>query len=482
MVRVKSAELYRIDLKTRIPFRYGIATMTEVPEVFLRVQGEFDGVTAMGVSSDCLPPKWFTKVAEKGLEEEVEEMSGVIRNALELAGSIKERAVFSFWYRLYEEQERWAQSRHIPPLLAHFGTSLVERALIDGFCRTRKVSFWGAVKENLFRMDFGVIHPELKGREAKEFLGSARGSGGIPRAEDFVPQVAARLPLQRVKVRHTVGLADAILEKDVHERLEDGLPESLEGSIGRYGLTHFKIKLSGKATEDVERLCKIAELLQSRSPEFRFSLDGNEVFRSFGEFREYWAVVTAEPKLQGFFKRLLFLEQPLHRDVALSAEVETQLKGWEGRPAIIIDESDGTLDAVAMALRLGYAGASHKNCKGVFKGIANRCLLNERKGLMTGEDLCNIGPVALLQDLAVMAVLGIESVERNGHHYHRGLSQFPKAIQEQVLANHGDLYEKAPQGWPTLRIEDGTVAVGSINAAPFGVGFDLDVSRLQRVQ
>src|SRR5687767_9501141 len=138
MVRVKSAELYRIDLKTRIPFRYGIATMTEVPEVFLKVQGEFEGATAMGVSSDCLPPKWFTKVAEKGLEEEVEEMLGVIGNALELAGSIKERSVFSFWYRLYEQQEIWAQSRHMPPLLAHFGTSLVERALIDGFCRTRK--------------------------------------------------------------------------------------------------------------------------------------------------------------------------------------------------------------------------------------------------------------------------------------------------------------------------------------------------------
>jgi hypothetical protein len=33
--------------------------------------------------------------------------------------------------------------------------------------------------------------------------------------------------------------------------------------------------------------------------------------------------------------------------------------------------------------------------------------------MMSGEDLCNTGPIALLQDLAVMAALGIESVERN---------------------------------------------------------------------
>src|SRR5687767_13980273 len=137
MVRIKSAEMYRIELKTRIPFRYGSTTMTKVPELFMRLEGEFVGSTAMGIWSDCLPRKWFTKVREKGLDEEVEEMLAVIRNALELARAIEEKHVFRFWYRLYEEQERWAQSRHIAPLLAHFGTSLVERALIEGFCRAR---------------------------------------------------------------------------------------------------------------------------------------------------------------------------------------------------------------------------------------------------------------------------------------------------------------------------------------------------------
>ena len=34
---------------------------------------------------------------------------------------------------------------------------------------------------------------------------------------------------------------------------------------------------------------------------------------------------------------------------------------------------------------------------------------------MSGEDLANVGPVALLNDLAVMSVLGVEDVERNGH-------------------------------------------------------------------
>jgi hypothetical protein len=94
-----------------------------------------------------------------------------------------------------------------------------------------------------------------------------------------------------------------------------------------------------------------------------------------------------------------------------------------------------------------------------------------QKLIMTGEDLCNVGPVALQQDLAVMAALGISSIERNGHHYHTGLSQFPKAVQERALAGHPDHYERSALGWPTLRIVDGGLPMGTINAAPFGSAF-----------
>ena len=52
---------------------------------------------------------------------------------------------------------------------------------------------------------------------------------------------------------------------------------------------------------------------------------------------------------------------------------------------------------------------------------------------MSGEDLVNIGPVALLQDLAVSATLGVTSIERNGHHYFAGLSAFPSSVGRQML-------------------------------------------------
>jgi hypothetical protein len=218
--------------------------------------------------------------------------------------------------------------------------------------------------------------------------------------------------------------------------------------------------------------------------EWAVTLDGNEHFRSFGEFRGFWEELRGRPGLENFFARLLFVEQPLHRDVALLPALEGELRGWPDHPPLIIDESDGDLSSLPEALRLGYAGTSHKNCKGVLKGLAHACLLEklrrQRAGtrfILSGEDLVNIGPVALLQDLAVCATLGIHSVERNGHHYFAGLSPFPEKVREDVLRAHGDLYRRTAAGWPALRIEDGTVSARSVTEAPFGAGFVLDVEQ-----
>ena len=132
---------------------------------------------------------------------------------------------------------------------------------------------------------------------------------------------------------------------------------------------------------------------------------------------------------------------------------------------------------------LGLRRHGHKNCKGIVKGIANACLLEKRRRdggrqVLTGEDLCNLGPVALLQDLAMMALLGITHVERNGHHYYRGLSMLPDEWQAVTVAAHGDLYERHPHGFARLRIAGGRLELGSVNSAPFGVDFVPAVERL----
>jgi hypothetical protein len=182
---------------------------------------------------------------------------------------------------------------------------------------------------------------------------------------------------------------------------------------------------------------------------------------------------------------LIFVEQPLHRDVALSDEVGRELTAWGNRPRMIIDESDADYVSLPRALAAGYVGTSHKNCKGVFKGLANFALLKlrteEGDSVLSGEDLTNTGPVSLLQDLTVLATLGIGHAERNGQHYLRGMDQFPTAVQEAVLEKHGDLYRRHERGFAVVRVEDGMLSTGSVSRAPFGYGMAFDPGQFPTV-
>ena len=459
-------------MRTRFPFRYGIASMTELPHLFVLLRGSVDGTACAGLAAEGLPPKWFTKDPETRFEEDLPAMVRVIRHAADLVTGCSHDSVFALWERLHSEQADWAGSQGIPPLLAHLGTSLVERAAIDAFCRGNGITFARAVHDNRLGVELGAIHPELAGS----------------RPADWLPA-----PLPSVVARHTVGLGDPLLREQIpgEERVADGLPHALADAAAAYGLTHFKIKVSGRLETDVARLHAVAEVLEAASPGFRFTLDGNEQYGDVATFREHWEAYRDEPALRSLFDgdRLLFVEQPLHRDMALSGGVGQALASWPEAPPMIIDESDGEPGSLRRALELGYRGTSHKNCKGVIKGLANRCLIEWHRRnrpesgpwLMSGEDLANVGPVALLNDLAAMAVLGIGDVERNGHHYLAGLGMFPAALQAAVCSAHPDLYAMRPEGYASLRIAAGRLSTSSVLASPFGHGLDLTDGTLARL-
>ncbi len=457
-----------LNMRTRMPFKYGIASLEALPHLFVQADVTIDGTRQIGLASDGLPPKWFTKHPETLFAEDLEEMLAVIRQACTLATGIENaETVFGFWRELYRRQGDWAGTTGDPPLLWGLGTSLIERAVIDAFCRSRTMSFGDAVRENAFGIRLGDVHPELGSQSPSDLL------PGFPGAA--------------LAARHTVGLADPLTDNEIlpEDRLDDGLPQSLEASIDTYGLTHFKIKLAGNVEQDLSRLERIADLVAGRAtPDYGFTLDGNEQYTEVAPFRRVWEAIQTDPPLAPFVKHLLFVEQPFRRDLALSPKVTDALDAWSDRPTIIIDESDGTLESASQAMGHGYSGTSHKNCKGVFKGLANACLIADRQRrnpeghfVLSSEDLANVGPVALLQDLAVAACMGLSHCERNGHHYFLGLSVFPQDIQEEVLAHHGTLYKRHPNGFPTLDIQHGQLRVDSVNGAPFGCGFELDSRR-----
>ncbi|EDY84773.1 hypothetical protein VDG1235_4406 [Verrucomicrobiia bacterium DG1235] len=463
MIRILEKRIQFLPIQTRMPFRYGIATMTDLPIAFVFLKFQFgDGITETrwGMASDLLPPRWFKKDPDQSPESEIQEMKSVLLHAIEIGQELKTETPFAFWDQLYRLQLEWAELNGIPALLANFGTTFLERALIDAFARFHQMPLCELIYSKKLTLELGTFHPELYGLSPVDLL--------------------PKNPLPRIQARHTIGFGDPLNERDIvaDNRVADLLPQSLEAAIKHYGLTQFKVKINGRLDEDLARLRALAKILERLCPQgYALSLDGNEQFSSWQQFSAFWIKARSYPKLYPLLENVLFIEQPLPRSATLSSSEIGQLPDGSETPPVIIDESDDGPETFRRALACGYRGVSHKNCKGVFKGIANRCLIEHRNQtsdtqlMMSGEDLCNIGPIALLQDLTLQSLLGNASVERNGHHYFYGLSPFPTAVQTLLADRHPELYQSKADGTACLQIHCGEIPTAHLHKLPFGTRF-----------
>ena len=86
--------------------------------------------------------------------------------------------------------------------------------------------------------------------------------------------------------------------------------------------------------------------------------------------------------------------------------------------------------------------------------------------------------MSVQQDLALVSLLALAHVERNGHHFIDGMSFAPEHEQRAFAEAHPDLYVK--DGHPTrLRIEGGRLSIGSLDSPGFGVGAAMDFSSMR---
>ena len=455
IIQVEQTEMHILNMRTRFPFQYGIASLTAIPHLFIKVEVNIEGMgTFQGLTSEGLPPKWFTKNPDTTFEEDLPAFFEVINFAFETAKATKPGTWFQLWQEVYNKQQTNNWSEGVSPLLANLGVALVERATVDAICRGMGMRLHQTLTRNYLGIDLAQVR---------------EGLTDIPVDQPFIHAK----PFDTVHVRHTVGLGDPLTEADTAESgpLDDGLPYTLEENIREYGLEWFKIKLCGDPDTDFNRLWEIADLLRAMEVKnAHFTMDGNEQFKDLEFFKYFFEGCQEDDTVREFFdKSLVFVEQPFHRDIALS----TDLREWEDRPHIVLDESDQDLDSLPKALELGYQGCSFKNCKGIVKGLANAALLAQYRSkdphgsyILSGEDLANVGPIALNQDLAMVASLGIRHVERNGHHYFRGLSMFPEDMWDEIV--EPGLFRIHDDGFPTLAINNGDLDLRRVTRAPFG--------------
>ncbi|WP_366654211.1 hypothetical protein [Fodinicurvata sp. EGI_FJ10296] len=444
--------------RARMPFRFGVVTMRAAAEATLELEVEIDGARVRGYAADMLAYKWFDKRPEKTPADNVADLIQVVERAIDVARGQPAGPFFEVWRAIDAEVDRASVAAGFNRLGASFGTSMVERAMIDALGRHLGKPVFDMVRDGDLGIDPGAVMPALAGRSVAEILPAA--------------------PARSLHLRHTVGLVDPIDDGDLPagKRIGDGLPESLRDYLDQDGISYLKVKVGGNLDEDLERLEKIASLTASMGVTPTVTLDGNEQYRSLDGFAALIEAVRERGSLADFYRSILFIEQPLERSVALSGPLDPRALEIIGKP-LLIDEADGWTTAYSEAVDLGYFGVSHKNCKGVTRSMLNALLarkLNETttggqgRYFMSAEDLTCRPVVSLQADLAVVAMLGIDHVERNGHHYFHGLDHLPTAEAEAALQAHGDLYERTG-GSVALRIDGGDLAIGSLQVP--GMGF-----------
>lgn len=430
------------------PFRFGAVVINAASQAFVRVEIELEGGRrAIGAGAELLVPKWFDKRPQLAPEETVNELrrSLAIARELYLADSEFETA-FGLHARRIAAQVEACAKEDIPPLAAAYGPAEIDKAILDALLRAAETNFFDGMIGNIAGID-ADLSPDLADSDIVQFL-------------------AGRTRLERVAIRHTVGLDDKV-------EGEGGVADARENSGARY----FKLKLNGDPEADAARLIRIGKELATLSYDYRVSLDANEQYADLAGLGTLMDRLDRDNALKPVAAKLLYIEQPMPRDITR----ESPLGKLAGRD-FIIDEADDSYGAFAAARALGYRGISSKSCKGVYKSVVNATRAAKWSGeaekfFVTAEDLTCQAGLAVQQDLALGALIGVTHAERNGHHYVDGFAGTPVAEAQAFLAGHPDLY--AGDGNAVrLSIHDGDLLTGSVVTPGFASSVHPDWSTL----
>jgi L-alanine-DL-glutamate epimerase-like enolase superfamily enzyme len=458
--------IFERDVRLRMPFRFGVATLTEAPQAFVRARIRLEnGTEAEGGAAELLVPKWFDKDPSLSHEQNFDQLRTSLALARDAYLASGKNTAFGHFIDAYGPQIAISATRGLNSLVACYGPALIDRALLDALCRALGVSFYDAIRKNIPAITAPGWQADLMAFGMDEFL-------------------AGMAPRQAIAARHTVGLLDPLVRSELQHPVADGLPASLDEVIERYAHRWFKLKVSGDVRADLERLSAIAAVLDRSTEPYQATLDGNEQYTDVDGILDLWSRIKAEPRLKRLAASIAFIEQPVKRSHALTDDVSVLA---EEKP-VIIDESDDSLEAFPRARRLGYTGVSSKTCKGIYKSLLNaaRCRLwNMEEGanryFISGEDLTVQAGLALQQDLALVSLLGLTHVERNGHHYVNGMAGLPQEEQRAFLTAHDDLYEHS-HGAVRVRIVHGELRIGSLDVAGYASAVLPDWNSMRRTK
>src|SRR3984893_6067222 len=326
---VRDIAFFERPVRFTRPVRFGAVVIKSASQAFVRVEIEVEGKGAfVGASAEMLVPKWLDKRAQLSPEQTVAELrrSLAIARGLYLNYQGFETA-FGLHARCISTQVEACAKEDTPPLAAAYGPAEIDKAVLDALLRSAGVNFFDGMAGNIAGID-ARLSADLEDEDITQFLRRCRR-------------------LERVAIRHTVGLDDKV-------EGAGGVADSNENAGARY----FKLKLNGDPEADAARLTRIGAELATLSHDYSVTLDANEQYADLAALNVLVDRLDGDSALKPIAAKLLYIEQPMPRDTTRQSPL-----GALSRRDFIIDEADDSYDAYPAARAFGYRGISSKSCK-----------------------------------------------------------------------------------------------------------------------
>ncbi len=438
-IQVIGTALHLLEVRTRVPLKFGPETLTCVTCARARVRvADAGGRTALGWGETPLSVQWVwpSQLSHQERRAALVDFTTALARAwaafgatghpMELGHDFQQQCLEGMWRQFNAAR---AGREPLPWLAALVCCSAFDLAVHDAF---------GVLHQ---RPTYQLYGPAYLNRHLAAFLSPAADSavsfsGRYP--ADFLQPPAVELP-----VWHLVGGKDLLEPADLSGAdPADGYPVLLRDWILRDGLKCLKIKLRGDDCQwDYERIVQIGKIAAAEEVDW-LSADFNCTVHAPAYVTEWLdRLLREDPRTYG---RILYVEQPFPHDLENNP---IDVHAVAARKPLFMDESAHDWRLVALGRRLGWTGVALKTCKTQTGALLSLCWAKAHGMTLMVQDLTNPMLAQISHCLLAAHAGTIMGVESNSMQFYPGASQPEARVHPGLyVRRHGRLDLRTVQG------------------------------------
>jgi len=443
-----AAQLYFIDVETRVPLKFGPETLTSVTCARVRMTvKDRRGTSAAGWGETPLSVQWAwpstTPYAERA--HATQTFCRMLARAwadfdhpghpIELGHRFLQTVLPDLLKRLNDHPDRHTEP--MPYLAALVCCSAFDIAVHDAY-------------GNLLQRDiYTTYNPEFMNKDLAALLepaGENTSFVGTWPCDFLVPAPPARLPAW-----HLVGGKDPLDKSELTgNEPDDGYPVLLADWIKQDALKCLKVKLRGNdPTWDYDRLVKVGHIAIQHdvlwlTADFNCTVtDPAYVNRILDK------LIREQPRIH---QMILYVEQPFPYDLEQN---RIDVHSLSARKPLFMDESAHDWKLIRLGRSLGWTGVALKTCKTQTGAILSLCWAKAHGMTLMVQDLTN-PMLAQIPHVRLAAHAGtIMGVETNAMQFYPDASRPEQAV-------HPGLYQR----------RNGAVDLSTLTGPGFGYRID----------